>query len=159
MNEKKAEVVDLMPVIHSRRRQEAQEATKEEPVAILAAKIGQMLQDERARPIHQLAALGVVGKAVRMAIAAYHGERVATVAVQKAFAISQQYEPEWAHKPRRKSWAQMVFEIGKCPLCDAPAIGPRPDGSFEIMHLPECPLVPEEDDKGFIRPNVGKDSI
>lgn len=156
MNEKKAQVYDLMPAIHSKRVDDAQEASKEEPVAVLAAKIGQMLQDEGARPIHQLAALGVVGKALRMAIATYHGENVATLAVQKAFAISQQYEPQWAHKPKVKSWSQMVFETGKCPLCGQPAVGPKPDGSFDILHLPECPLVPEEDEKGFIRPEAGK---
>ena len=155
MTEEKAQVLDLMPKISSKKKDDAQEASKEEPVAVLASKIGQMLQDEGARPIHQLAALGVAGKAIRMTIATYHGEQVATKAVEKAFAISRQYEPVWANKPQPKSWSQMVFETGKCPLCDAPAVGPKPNGSFDILHLPECPLVPDLEDKSFIRPEAG----
>ncbi len=155
MSDEEAQVFDLMPKIQTKKVDDAKEASKEEPVAVLASKIGQMLQDEQARPIHQLAALGVVGKAVRMAIAAYHGEQVATKAVEKAFAISQMYEPAWANKPQKKTWSQMVFETGKCPLCGQPAEGPKKDGSFDIRHLPECPLVPEEEEKGFIRPEAG----
>ena len=156
MTKKKAQVFDLMPAIHSRRVADAREASKEEPVAELASKLGQMLQDEGARPVHQLAALGVVGKAVRMAIAAYHGENVATVAVQKAFALSQQYEPEWASKPRRKSFQQTVFETGKCPLCDQPISGPKTDGSYDLKHLPECPMIPADDlPNEFVRPTAG----
>lgn len=157
MNNGEAKVFDLVPKIKEKRQEEAKEASADEPVAQLAAKIGQMLQDEQARPIHQLAALGVVGKAVRMAIAAYHGEEVATRAVEKAFYLSQQYEPEWAHKPKQKSWQQMIFETGKCPLCDQPIKGPKPDGSYDLKHLPECPLVPPDPDHKFVRPGAGKE--
>lgn len=149
-------VLDLIPALKKRFEDEAKEASKDEPVPQLAAKIGQMLQDVKARPIHQLAALGVAAKAIRLAIAAYHGENVATKAVEKAFRLSQQYEPEWANKPVKKSWQQMVFETGKCPLCDQPIGALKKDGSYDLLHLPECPLVPDVKG-GFIRPAAGKD--
>ena len=110
-------------------------------------------------PIVQLAALGVCGKAIRMAVAAYHGEQVATRAVEKGFALSQQYEPTWANKPQRKSWQQIMFETGKCPLCDQPVQGPKPDGSYTVQHLRHCAIVPQEEQKpnGFIRPSAGEE--
>lgn len=139
MSEKEAgaKVIHLLPRI----RRKKQEETRSEPVAVLASKISQLLQEEDAHPLHQLAALGVAGKALRRIISDFHGEPVTSKFVKEAFYLSQKYEPEWPHRDH-DDWRQRTLTEGKCSFCGQPVEKVESDGtSYVLNHKPDCPLA------------------
>jgi hypothetical protein len=137
MNENGAKVFDFNDFL--KKKQAA--ATAQETIPQIAQAIMAMLIEGGYDAVDQLAALGVCGKAVRGAIAYYHGEKIADQAVRRAFKMSQHYQPQWEDKRRmdHRSLEQAIFEDGRCPHCGAHA-KLLPDGNHQIKHAETCPV-------------------